>query len=383
LAILRDITERKRIEEALLEAHDELEIRVKKRTAELAKANKELRESERRFRDVVENALEWIWEVDANGKYTYASSVVEKILGYKPKEVLKKHFYDLFHPEDQEELKKAAFEVFAKKQPFHEFINWNMHKNGKTVWLSTSGVPILDKKGGLLGYRGVDTDITERKKAEEQIKASLKEKEILLNEIHHRVKNNLEIISSLLDMSSMRTRNQHAINLLSDAHSKIHTMALIHSQLYQSDRFDRIDMGSYIGKLVDYLSQVYTTKKTLITPIIEHSNIYLTVTQAIPCALVLNEAISNAFKHAFKEGQKGTIEISMQRSTDDTISIRVRDDGIGMPEEIDIYTADSLGLKLMRNLVQEQLMGKIQVERTEGTEIFIEFKILEEEVKHA
>jgi len=137
------------------------------------RAEEALRESEARFSDIVENALEWIWEVDVNGKYTYVSSVVEKILGYKPDEVIGKHFYTLFHPEDQEELKKAAFESFTKKQPFREFVNRNVHKNGKTVWLSTSAVPILDNKGNLLGYRGADIDITERKRAEQDIKKAM------------------------------------------------------------------------------------------------------------------------------------------------------------------------------------------------------------------
>ena len=141
----RDITKRKQVEEAI-------------------------RQSEERFRQIANNALEWIWEVDANGLYTYASSAIEKILGYKAKEVIgKKHFYDLFNHEDKEELKKAAFEAFAKKQPFREFLNRNVHKNGREIWLSTSGVPVLDRDGNLLGYRGADTDITERKKAEREI----------------------------------------------------------------------------------------------------------------------------------------------------------------------------------------------------------------------
>jgi PAS domain S-box-containing protein len=148
VSVVHDITKRKQAEEAL-------------------------RESERRFRQIAENACEWIWEVDAHGKYTYASPVVEEILGYTAGEMLDKHFYDLFHPDDREELNKTAFEVFARKQPFHEFINRNLHKNGKEVWLSTSGVPILDREGTLLGYRGADTDITERKKAEEALHRSL------------------------------------------------------------------------------------------------------------------------------------------------------------------------------------------------------------------
>jgi PAS domain S-box-containing protein len=138
---------------------------------ERKQAEKALRESEERFRQVAENAQEWIWEVDTDGLYTYASPIVKKILGYKPEEIVgKKHFYDLFHPEDREELKKAAFEVLAQKQTFREFLNRNVHKNGKTVWLSTSGAPIPDEKGNLLGYRGADTDITERKQGEEEIK---------------------------------------------------------------------------------------------------------------------------------------------------------------------------------------------------------------------
>jgi len=145
-------------------------ITVARDITERKQTDKELRESERRFKDIAENALEWIWETNADGKYTYVSPVVEKILGYEPGELLDKHFYDLFHPDDLEEAKKAAFKIFAKKQPFHEFVNRNIHKNGEIVWLSTSGVPMLDEEGNLLGYRGADIDITERKQAEEALK---------------------------------------------------------------------------------------------------------------------------------------------------------------------------------------------------------------------
>ena len=170
--------------------YEELEQRVKDLEKEVAKRKRgedALKESERRFRGISENALEWIWEVDINGKYTYASPVVEKILGYEPTEVLEKHFYDLFHPEDRQELKMAAFEVFSKKESFREFINRNVHKDGKTVWLSTSGIPILGKSGVLLGYRGADTDITERKQAEDALRRSEQEKEAVLNSMSEAV----------------------------------------------------------------------------------------------------------------------------------------------------------------------------------------------------
>ena len=149
----QDITERKQAEQTLLESEKQ------------------------RFGDVVENARDWIWEVDTNGQYTYSSPVVKKILGYKPEEVLKMHFYDFFHPENKEEMKKLALEAFAKKEPFREFINLNIRKDGKGVWLSTSGVPILDAKGNLLGYRGADTDITELKKANIELQKKVDELE--------------------------------------------------------------------------------------------------------------------------------------------------------------------------------------------------------------
>lgn len=165
LVVWHDITERKKMEGAS-------------------------REREKRFSDIAENALEWIWEVDVNGKYTYSSPIVEKILGYKPEEALEKYFYSFFRPEDREELKKAAFKVFAQKQPFNGFINQNIHKNGKTVDLLTSGVPIIDKEGNLLGYRGVDTDITERKQAEE----SLRDSEEKFSKVFHSSPNAIGII---------------------------------------------------------------------------------------------------------------------------------------------------------------------------------------------
>ncbi len=224
-------------------------------------------------------------------------------------------------------------------------------------------------------------EITERKQIEEQLKTSLKEKEVLLKEIHHRVKNNLQISSSLLDMSSLRIHDQQAIDLITDARTKIHTMALIHSQLYRSERFDQIEMESHIQELVSYLSEVYAEKKS-ITPVVEVSSIYLSIIQATPYTLVINELISNALKHAFKEGQKGMLEISMKRSAEDTIFVRVKDNGIGIPDEVNIFKTDSLGLKLVRNLVEKQLQGKIQVKRNKGTEFIIEFKILEEEAKY-
>ncbi len=164
--------------------------------SDLRRAEAALRESEKRFRDISENALEWIWEVDAEGVYTYASPVVEKILGYTPDEILGKHFYDLFHQDDREELKRKALDVLSKKQCLREFINRNIHKNGQVVWLATSGVPVLDDDGNLLGYRGADTDITERKRAEE----TLKERERFLRAVFDSIQDGICVLDPELNI---------------------------------------------------------------------------------------------------------------------------------------------------------------------------------------
>jgi PAS domain S-box-containing protein len=172
--------------ERVRDAHASLEQRVADQTADLRQANEvlqrevndrkraeaALRASEERFRQIAENAQEWIWEVDDQGLYTYASPAVTNMLGYSPGELVgKKHFYDMFHPDDREELKKAAFEAFARKEPFLEFVNRNVRKDGTITWLSTSGVPVLDERGRLCGYRGADRDITDRRQWEEVLEA--------------------------------------------------------------------------------------------------------------------------------------------------------------------------------------------------------------------
>ena len=133
---------------------------------------KTLTENEKRFNDIAENAMEWIWEVDKTGRYIYSNSIVEKILGYPSEQILNMHFYDLFCPEEKEDLKNKSFQVFDTKQPFQEFINRNVHMDGRIIWLSTSGVPVTDEEGNLIGYRGVDTDITERKQSHEKLQES-------------------------------------------------------------------------------------------------------------------------------------------------------------------------------------------------------------------
>jgi PAS domain S-box-containing protein len=218
-------------------------------------------------------------------------------------------------------------------------------------------------------------DITDRKHAEENLVASLQEKEVLLREIHHRVKNNLQLISGLLDMTRMRTGDESTNEILTDMMLKIQTMAQIHTRLYESKQFGKVSLTGQIQDQIAGLSDIYSHQGHEISCEIHSEEVFLPVDQAIPCALVVNEILSNAYKHAFTGRKKGTIEISAVMENG-RIKITVRDDGIGLPTDFDISRTSSLGLKLIRTLVQHQLKGSLTIQSRNGTEMSIEFPVI-------
>lgn len=354
--VSRDITDRKRAEEAL-------------------------RESEERYKALFDRSLLCVYIHDLRGRFLDANQAALNLLGYTKEEITSLTFASLL---DQTQLPKA-FRVLdeivrrgSQKQPAEFLLR---RKDGSSVWVETEASVIL-REGKFLAIQGIARDITDRKRAEEDLRASLQEKEALLREIHHRVKNNLQVISSMLDMRLMRTADSKLIDLCQDARAKIQTMALIHTHIYQSGSFSLIRMRDYLQDLVSYLSQVYSEKRRHVMPMIRDVDVCLSVTQAIPLAIILNEAISNAFKHAYKKDQKGLVEIDLKKINEDTVRLSVKDYGAGLPEGLDIYRAQTLGLKLIRNLVKDQLKGSLRVNQTGGTEILIEFKVSKEEGKN-
>jgi PAS domain S-box-containing protein len=224
--------------------------------------------------------------------------------------------------------------------------------------------------GRVWSYR----DITDRRRSEEKLVASLQEKEVLLREIHHRVKNNLQLVTGLLDMTRMRTRDEATTSILTDMMLKIQTMAQIHTRLYESKQFGKIGLTGQFRDQVVALSNIYSYKGHEIYCEIKSEEIFLPVDKALPCALVVNEILSNSYKHAFKGKTHGSIEISAVQEKG-KVRIMVRDDGSGMPADFDISHANSLGLKLIRTLVQHQLKGSLTINSLRGTETIIEFPI--------
>lgn len=337
------------------------------------RAEDELRASEGRFRSLVETTSDWIWETDQRGVYTYASPKVKDLLGYEPFEVVGKTQADLMPPEEAERIAPILRQHFESASPFLGVENVNLHKDGHRVLLEMSGVPIFDDRGLVSGYRGIDRDITERKRAEEQIKASLQEKEVLLKEIHHRVKNNLQIISSLLYLQANKTEHPGALSALTDSRNRVRSMALVHERLYRSPSLASVNMGEYTRNLVSDLKHTYQIGESSIRLTLTVEDIALDISEAVPCGLIINELLSNALKHAFPEGRGGEITVRLTRSDSGDVVLMVGDSGVGLPEHLDFRNSPSLGLTLVNSLVR-QLEGTIELDSRDGTTFTISLK---------
>lgn len=224
--------------------------------------------------------------------------------------------------------------------------------------------------------RDLEEKIEARQQAENKLTAVLKQKEIYLKEIHHRVKNNLQVISSLLDMTCNRSESPLVRKTLLGARSKIQAMSFVHHQLYQNKDVHKIDMGKQVHDLYQNLSMVYGPgvfgADCRITTDIKVDGVYLPLDKAMPSALVINELISNALEHAFAEQSKGRLEILMHQ-TDQSVRLEVNDDGVGLPLDLDMETVDSLGLRLVQILVTKQLKGRVEIDRTNGTGFALHF----------
>jgi PAS domain S-box-containing protein len=259
---------------------------------------------------------------------------------------------------------EAAYEVVAKVGQGGEVIGW----------LDLYSFPLIDKKTGQMkGVIEYVRDITERKKAEDRLQASLQEKEVLLKEVHHRVKNNMQVISSLLNLQSRHVKDPEVLEMFKESQRRIRSMALIHERLYQSSDFSRIEFSEYIRNLATHLFHSYQVDASRVQLKIEAEKVHLNINTAIPCGLIVNELVSNALKHGFPEGRKGQLEIDLSRVKGDGYRLRVRDDGVGFPEGLDFRKTETLGMQIVGTLIS-QIDASIDLVRDKGTEFTIHFQ---------
>jgi len=253
-------------------------------------------------------------------------------------------------------------------------------KSGAIVWMHSRGrVVARDAAGVPLRMVGTITDITERKQAEEQIRAALAEKEVLLKEVHHRVKNNLQVISSLISLQADNLTDERLRAVFGDMRDRVRSMALVHEKLYQSGDLSKVDFSDYAAGLLQYLWRAHGTVAGRVDLRTAFAPLELTAATAVPCGLLLNELVSNALKHAFPTDRHGTVTAGVEHDpATGTVCLRVGDDGVGLPPDRDWRQAPSLGLRLVQMLA-DQLGGMVETpaQAHAGTEFRVTFKIEE------
>jgi len=336
------------------------------------KAEEKLKESERKYRELVEFADAGILIDDRNGHIIYANKRLAQIFGYqKISEFKKLTIQDFVHPEDIEMvLTYHQKRVSGKKAP-HRYEFRGIRKDGKTVYLEVAASPLKTSEG-IVGTRSYIWDISEHKRIEKRLEKSLKEKSVMLHEIHHRVKNNLQIIISLIRLQARRLKKSKLTEYLQILQDRVYSMSLIHDHFYKETHLDKINVASYIRDLVDHLFFIHNKKEKQIKIKLDLEKIYLDINKAIPFGMLVNEIITNILKHAFPGKKKGEFSIKLYREKNKKIWLLVNDNGVGIPKEVNIDNPSTMGLQLIRDLTN-QIGGEIQIKSNGGTKITVIF----------
>ncbi len=334
-----------------------------------------LRLSEEKYRLHFTHINDVVYSYDTNGIITSVSPSIERVLGYAPDELLGQSLavltaLPLLRPAYAEKALEESVRVLQGERiegTLYEFTA----KTGELISAEISSSPIF-RDGQVIAAVNVARNITERVQSETELRASLQEKEVLLKEIHHRVKNNMQIIASLLSLQSGTIEDPRTRAQFEDSQNRIRSMALVHERLYRSSDLSHIDFGAYLRDLTGHLIQGYHGKSQDIEVEILADDIHLDVDTAVPCGLIVNELISNAFKHAFPSTGRGKVEIAVQRDDQGWYHLSVQDNGVGLPAQVDLRESKTLGLQLVSSLTK-QLKGTIDVYREPGTTVKITF----------
>lgn len=387
ITISANVAKRKKAEEKLKTAHDNLEQKVKERTNDLSKAVDNLH-AEIRERINTENALKeteqrleraqaiahignWEWDIPSN-RLDWSQEVY-RLYGLDPAK--DRPHYDIvintLSPECRDAFIKSIEDSLKHDKSFEGEYSIIL-PDGTMKFTHTKGELIRDKEGRPLKMFGVVQDITDRKKMENRITASLKEKEVLLREIHHRVKNNMTVISSMIALHSRLIKNDEDRQMLDEARARIKAMAIIHEKLYQSGDMSKISTSDYLGDILKEISSSYAISNGRSVIWTDIQDIKLSIDDAIPCGLIINELVANAMKHAFPESGGGEINVNVSLNGTGKVIISVSDNGVGMPDDFESRKSASLGLTLVDALVR-QLRGELKLNKDNGTRFVITF----------
>ncbi|MCD4703555.1 MAG: PAS domain-containing protein [Methanosarcinaceae archaeon] len=358
-----------------LRANTDVDIDFRKIPESLNEILDTLQESNRlkeEMEKIIENspAIVFKWRTENNWPIEFVSKNITQF-GYSRDELMTNNtlYASMIHPDD---LKKVEDELNTNVKGGHSEFNIEyriLTKSGEVRWVDERTFIRRDESGDADLLQGIVVDINERKRAEEKL---LKVEDIRKKEIHHRIKNNLQVISTLLYLESEKFMEKDVIDAFKNSRNRIRTMALVHEKLYQSEDMESVGFAEYSRNLINYLSQSYVLEDSKVTIELNVKDIYLSMDTAIPLGIIINELVSNALKYAFNDGEVGRINIEMDRAGDE-FTLIVSDNGIGIPEEIDFRATESLGLQLVTTLV-EQIYGSIELSREHGTQFTIKFE---------
>lgn len=332
-----------------------------------------LHESENRYRNLVTVTSDLVWHTDADNALTFISPKVGQLLGYAPTEVLGKALAAfLAEPETAEAHQLQT--ALSNRQPFSYLQGTFRTRDGRLKYLEISGLPQMGTKRQHEGYHGAIRDVTERVEAERSLRQSLAEKETLIKEIHHRVKNNMQIVSSLLYLQTQFIKDPDMLARLQESQDRIRSMALVHEKLYQSRDLSRIDFKDYLETLARHISNSYRNRFVHLALELPEEPVSIGIDTAVPCGLVVNELVSNAYKHAFEPEAKGVVTLKLV-SDGKRAELTISDTGKGLPyTDLGAYSSTSLGMQLVDALVH-QLQGKLEVRNQDGAHFQLKFKL--------
>ena len=332
-------------------------------------------QSNARLAAIVESSEDAIISKTLDGTITSWNRSAERIFGYSAEEILGKSV-SLLVPENREEELRLVLERLRNGEGVQHFETIRLRKDGRELDVSITVSPLRGPGARILGAATILRDISEQKRTQKQLQASLSEKELLLQEVHHRVKNNLAVVSSLFYLQSTYTQDERLVKVFQDSQRRVRSMALVHETLYGSKNLGEIDFGAYARALAEELLAVYALDGNRVQMHTDVQAINMPIDLAVPCGLILNELISNTLKHAFPNGGTGTVAVTVQLKGDQCQLI-VTDDGVGVPRDLNVDTQGSLGLRLIRSLVR-QIRGTFElVPQQSGTTARLTFALAE------